>query len=110
MKTAIESIHFNLDTKLKNLILEKTSSLTKIFEAIESCKVILELKNDDKNQNKVVEISISVPQDRLFSKNKSETFEMALELAVNELKQQLKKYKAKKIKSDEYATALEMLE
>jgi putative sigma-54 modulation protein len=100
MNTIIESIHFDADNKLKNLILERTSGFSKIFERIESCKVILELKKNDEGQIKVVEISLIVPQATLFAKNHALTFELALDSVVHELKQQLKNYKEKKANAD----------
>lgn len=103
MNTAIESIHFDMDDKLKHLILKKTADFNKLFEATESCKVILEQKNDDKNKKKVVEISLNVPQSRLFAKHQAQTFELALETAIDQIKQQLKKYKDKKSNIDPYA-------
>lgn len=102
MHTVIESIHFDIDNKLKLLIMEKTSDFSKIFEDAESCKVILEQKSDDKDKNDVVEISLNVPQARLFAKHQAHTFELALEAAVNEMKKQLKKHKEKKTMFDGY--------
>lgn len=110
MKITIEQINCNVSNKLKHLILEKTSALNTMFDSIEYCKVIAEHKKDDKNKNQAIEITLTVPKDTMFAKDKAETFEIALEMVVMELQQQLKKYKAKKSKKNEYAKAWQKIE
>ncbi|MDI1355196.1 MAG: ribosome-associated translation inhibitor RaiA [bacterium] len=95
MNTQIGALHFDADIKLRDLITEKTNSLEKLFDRIESCKVILKLEKNKNTENKVVEMSVSVPHSQLFAKDKAETFEEAVQLTIDELKQQLKKYKTK---------------
>lgn len=68
MNTIIESINFDIDRTLKNVILERTSGFTKIFERTESCKVILELKKTPEARFKIVEITLIVPQATFFFK------------------------------------------
>jgi ribosomal subunit interface protein len=110
MKIAIEQINCIVSNKLKHLIIEKTSGLNNVFDSIEYCKVIAEHKKDDKKKNQVIEITLTVPQDTLFAKDHAETFEIALEMVVMELQQQLKKYKAKISKTNEYAKAWQKVE
>jgi putative sigma-54 modulation protein len=95
MNTQIGALHFDADIKLRDFITEKTSSLEKLFDRIESCKVILKLDKNKNTENKVVEMSLHVPQTQLFAKDNAETFEEAVQLAIDELKQQLRKYKTK---------------
>ena len=99
MNTTIESINFDADSTLKNLILERTSGFAEILKHIESCKVTLELKKTNEGQVKVVEISLNDPES-LFGKEQAITFELALDSVVYELKQKLAKYKLKKENAD----------
>ena len=95
-KTAeIESIHFTADERLVDFIQNKVAHLNKIFNRIENCKVVLRADHDKTKQDKMVEISVNVPNKTLFSQNHAETFELATDMVVNELKTQLRKYKEK---------------
>jgi len=95
MNPTIESNHTDGDNKLKNLISEKTSGIRNFFERVDSYKVIFEIKKC-KDQIEVAEITFIVPQSPFFAKEQIVTFELALDVVVNEL-QQLKKYKEKRI-------------
>ena len=99
MNTTIETIYFDADDKLKNLILTRTSGFTEIFKHIDSCKVILELKKTDEEQIKVVEIIVTVPE-ILLVKDQALTFELALDSVVRKLKEKLIVYKEKKENAD----------
>jgi putative sigma-54 modulation protein len=95
-KTAeIESLHFTADNKLVDFIQEKVSHLNRVFSRIDNCKVVLRMDHDKNKQDKMVEITVNVPQKTLFSRNHAETFELATDQVVGELKVQLKKYKEK---------------
>jgi putative sigma-54 modulation protein len=66
MKTQIQSIHFDADNKLLDLI-----------------------------QDKVVEINMNIPGKRLFTKNQSNKFEVAADMAIDDIKKQLNLHKNK---------------
>jgi putative sigma-54 modulation protein len=91
----VETLHFNADTNLVNYVYDKAEQLNKFYDRIESCHVVLKFDHDQKNKNKVVEINLNVPQKKLYAKDTAETFELATNLAVEELKLQLKKHKEK---------------
>lgn len=95
MKTQIQSIHFDADKKLQDFIHVKIDELFEIYSRIENCDVILKIDKDSKNKDKVVEINLNIPGNRLFVKNYAETFEIATEMAINEIKKQLAKHKKK---------------
>jgi putative sigma-54 modulation protein len=95
MKTQIQSIHFDADKKLQDFIYDKTDELFEVYNRIENCDVILKMDKDNKNKDKVVEINMNIPGNRLFVKNHAETFEIAFEMAINEIKKQLAKQKEK---------------
>jgi putative sigma-54 modulation protein len=91
----IESIHFTADEKLVDFIQNKVTQLNKIFKRIDNCKVILRIEPDKNKQDKMVEITVNVPNKILFSENHAETFELATDMVISELKKQLRKYKEK---------------
>ena len=95
MKTQIQSIHFDADKKLQDFIENKMDKLYKIYDRIENCDIILKLDKNDQNKNMIVEISMSIPGNRLFVKDQSESFEMAFEKAIEQIKKQLLKHKEK---------------
>jgi ribosomal subunit interface protein len=110
MKIEIEQINCIIPIVTRHLIIGKTVGLGRLFNGIESCNIIVEHKEDNENQNKSIKITLKVPQDTLVAKDKSKTFELALDMVIDELKKQLKRYKAKKSKTEEYATAWEKVE
>ena len=97
MKIQIQSIHFDANKKLQNFVHDKINKVDKIFNKIESCNALLKLDKNDKTKNKVVEIRMIIPGHRLFASDRSETFEMATDMAVDEIEKQLHKHKNKMI-------------
>jgi putative sigma-54 modulation protein len=95
MKTQIQSIHFDADNKLLDLIQEKVNELFKVYDRIESCDVILKLDKNTENKDKVVEINMNIPGKRLFTKNQSNKFEVAADMAIDDIKKQLNLHKNK---------------
>ena len=95
MNTQIGAFHVDADAKLRDYITEKTNLLEKLFDRIESCRVILKVDNCKDIQNKVVEMSLLMPGARLFTKDKAESFEEAVQLAINELRKQVERYNSK---------------
>lgn len=96
MVTTIQSIHFNADEKLINLIEGKLSRLThylqdKVLEA----KVILKLEQVGRIQDKVVEVIINLPGQPVVAKCTRKSFEEALLQVIASLKKQLLRYKEK---------------
>jgi putative sigma-54 modulation protein len=95
MKIKIHSIHFDADIRLLEFIETKTSKLLQFYDDILSAEVFLRLENVEDNDNKIVEIRLEIPGNNLFSKKQSNTFEEATDNAVEALRRQLQKHKAK---------------
>lgn len=96
MKLHMQSIHFDADIKLLNFIQKKLDKLETFYDHIISGEVFLRLNKDTENrENKLVEIKINIPGKDLFVKESSNTFEAAVDVAVEALKAQLKKHKEK---------------
>ena len=97
MKLNIQSIHFDADKKLLDLIQLKADKLETYFDKVVSGDVFLRLEKADNRENKLVEIKLEVPGNDLFASKKSVSFEEAADEAFEALRRQLKKLKEKLI-------------
>lgn len=97
MKLNIQSIHFDADQKLLDLIQVKADKLETYFDKVVAGDVFLRLEKSDNRENKLVEIKLEVPGNDLFASKKSASFEEAADDAFEALRRQLKKLKEKLI-------------
>ena len=97
MKLQVHSVHFTADQKLLDFLQQKLSKLDQLYDRIVSGEVFLKLYKGDKNKThtKLLEIKINVPGAVLFVKETGKSFEEAIDLALDILKNQLKKFKEK---------------
>jgi putative sigma-54 modulation protein len=93
IKCNIQSIHFDADKKLIELIEKKVNKLSRFFDNIIEAQVFLKLEDTKLPENKVVEIRLAIPGNDVFAKRTSEKFEIALDEVVEALRRQLKKKK-----------------
>jgi putative sigma-54 modulation protein len=95
MKISVQSIHFNADRKLLEFIQKKADKLDQFFDQLISGEVYLRLENTGDEANKITEIKVIIPGAQLFAKEQCKSFEQAMDLAVESLRKQVDKYKAK---------------
>lgn len=97
MKLQVHSIHFDADMKLLEFIQSKLNKLDIFYDKITGGEVFLRLDKGDKKKikSKLLEIKISLPGAVLFVKEMATSFEEAMDLAIEALKIQLKKFKEK---------------
>ena len=95
MEIQIQSIHFKADRKLIAFINEKVGKLPQYFEGIINGEVFLRLDKADNSANKVAEIKLHVPGNEIYVKRQCKTFEEAIDISVEVLARQVKKYKEK---------------
>jgi putative sigma-54 modulation protein len=95
MEIQIQSIHFKADRKLTDFINEKVGKLSQYFEGIISTEVFLRLDKADNSANKVAEIKLHVPGNEIYVKRQCKTFEEAVDISIEVLARQVKKYKEK---------------
>ena len=95
MDIKIHSVHFDADKKLIDFIESKVSKLDQFYDNIIGAEVFLRLEKDQSPANKVAEIRIQIPGSDLFAKKQADTFEESTDSAVNALRKQLTKRKAK---------------
>ena len=93
MKLNIQSIHFDADQKLLDIVQLKCDKLDHYFDRIVSGEVFLRVEKSDSRENKLVEIKVIVPGNDLFASKNAVTFEEALDEVVEALRRQVKKLK-----------------
>ncbi len=100
MKVNIQSIHFDADQKLLDLITKKVEKTSTFYEGIESIMVYLRLEKDEHKENKTVEIKLNAGGKDIFAKENSNTFENAIDLVIDKIITQVKKQKEKAQEKD----------
>lgn len=97
MKLQMHSIHFDADRKLLDAVQQKLNKLDHFYDRITGGEVFLKVVKgaSSKVHDKLIEIKINLPGNTLFVKELGQTFEEALDLALEALKVQLKKFKEK---------------
>lgn len=99
MDIKIHSVRFDADIKLIDFIKNKVGKLIQFNDDIIASEVFLRLENSQDMENKIAEIKLDIPGNNLFAKKQSKTFEEATDLAVDALRKQVTKKKAKLRKS-----------
>jgi putative sigma-54 modulation protein len=94
MKLQIQSIHFDADKKLLDFIQKKLNKLDSIHDRITGGDVYLRVENVDSN-NKSVHVKLFLPGTSIMAKENAASFEEAVDIALENLKRQLKKQKEK---------------
>ena len=97
MNVNIQSVHFDADTKLVSYIEKKLSKLSQYHERITKVDVYLKLDNIVHNiKDKVAEIRVLIPRYEFFVKQSSKSFEESFDLALESVITQIKRQKEKK--------------
>ena len=95
MDIQVHSVHFTADKKLITFVNDKVSKLELFFDNIIAGEVFLKLDKSTDKDNKIAEVKLLLPGKELFAKKQCKTFEEAADLAVDALKKQVEKHKAK---------------
>lgn len=98
MKLRIQSINFDATAALESYINKKTSKLDKFFDEILNVEIYLKVVKPETAINKEAEIKISIPGVDFFASKTCDTFEEAIDLTVDALEKQIRKYKEKTTK------------
>jgi len=93
MDIRITSVRFDADKKLIDFITNKVAKLDRFFDAIIAVDVALSLLPD--HQNKKASMRAEIPGNDIVVERNCETFEEAVSLCVDILKEQLIKAKEK---------------
>jgi ribosomal subunit interface protein len=96
MNIQVNTVHFTADQKLTDFVTKKVSKLDTYFEGIIGADVILKVVKPETANNKVAEIKLSIPgYDYLFAEKQADTFEEAIDTAIEAIRRQLTKVKEK---------------
>ncbi len=96
MNINLNAVHFTPDQKLVDFANKKLNKLDTFFEGIISAELILKVLKPEAAENKVAEIKLSIPSNGyLFAKKEADTFEEAIDLAIDAIRRQLAKFKEK---------------
>lgn len=95
MDIKVHSVHFKADQKLIDFVNEKVTKLQLFFDHIIAGEVFLRLDKSTEKDNKIAEVKLLMPGKELFAKKQCKSFEEAADLAVEALRKQVDKHKAK---------------
>ena len=98
MNLQIQTVHFDADSKLLEHVNAKIEKLKTFHDKIIGVDVYLKLDNKSQQvRDKVAEIKIYVPKHAYFVKHQSKTFEESFDLAFDSLVSQVKRQKEKQM-------------
>ena len=96
MNVNIQTVHFDADEKLLELVTKKVEKLNTFHDRITKVDVFLKLDNLVHNiKDKVVEIKVHVPKHEFFVKTSSKSFEESFDSAMDSIVNQIKRKKEK---------------
>jgi ribosomal subunit interface protein len=96
MNIQVNTVHFTADQKLIDFVNKKVPKLDTYFDGIIGAEVILKVAKPEAANNKVAEIKLSIPgTDYLFAEKQADSFEEAIDLAIEAIRRQLTKHKDK---------------
>ena len=96
MDIQIKAIHFEMGDKLEAFVNKKIDRLARRFENITSIEANLRLIKPETSLNKEAGIQVEVPgSPDLYASKTADTFEEAVDLALEALERQLEKLKGR---------------
>ncbi len=95
MNIQVNTVHFTPDQKLIDFVNKKVSKLDTFLEGIVGAEVIMKVVKPESVNNKVAEIRLSIPGADLFAEKQADSFEEAIDLAIDAIRRQVSKYKEK---------------
>lgn len=95
MEIRIQSIHFDASEQLQAFVQKKVAKLEKYYEEIKTVEVSLKVVKPETAANKEAGINIIVPNGDFYANKICDSFEEAVDEALEALSKQLLKYKEK---------------
>lgn len=96
MNVQIQTVNFDVDSKLLDHVNKKIEKLNTFYDKITSVEVFLRLDNmGQKVKEKIAEIKVNIPSVSLFAKHESKVFEESFDEALDSMVAQIKKHKEK---------------
>lgn len=95
MKTTFTARHFDASEDLKQYSLDAVQKIDQYYDRIIACDIVLQPGPDDENPQEA-ELNVKVPQKLLNAKEQASSYEQAMNMVVDNIIRQLKKYKDKR--------------
>jgi len=95
MTIKIQAIKFEATKKLEDHITKKVIKLEKFFDEILNAEVILKVIKPESATNKEALVKINIPGNEIFASKVCDTFEEAVDTAVDAIEKQVIKHKEK---------------
>ncbi|MDE6140370.1 MAG: ribosome-associated translation inhibitor RaiA [Alistipes sp.] len=95
MNVQIQSVKFDADKRLIEFIQKKMDRLDRFAERSNGADVVLRLDHDQERGNKVAVINLHIPGNDIHVEERARTFEEAVDEAIDNIKRQLEKVKAR---------------
>ena len=95
MKVMIQSINFDATEKLEEYVNKKAKKIEKFFDEIRIIDVYLKVIKPETATNKQAEIKVTAPNVEFFASKTCDTFEEAVDLALEAIEKQVIKLKEK---------------
>ena len=95
MKVMIQSINFDATEKLEEYVNKKAKKIEKFFDEIRIIDVYLKVIKPETATNKQAEIKVTAPNVEFFATKTCDTFEEAVDLALEAIEKQVIKFKEK---------------
>ncbi len=90
MKASVQFVNMEKSPYVEELLMKKLNKLFKKYEWILEAKVRYKLEKGSVGKGRICEIRLSVPGPYIFASSDEESFEMATDETINDLKQQLR--------------------
>lgn len=93
MNISINSVKFKADPKLEKFVADKVGKLDRLVDNATKCEVFLKIDKPESDNNKIAEISLTLPGQTLFNSKQADSFEEAVNDCVDTMRGQIDKYK-----------------
>lgn len=93
MNITINAVKFKADPKLEKFVSDKVAKIERLVDNATKCEVFLKVDKPESDNNKIAEISLTLPGQTLFNSKQADSFEEAVSECVDTLKVQIDKYK-----------------
>lgn len=93
MNITINAVKFKADPKLEKFVTDKVAKIERLVDNATKCEVFLKVDKPESDNNKIAEISLTLPGQTLFNSKQADSFEEAVSECVDTLKVQIDKYK-----------------
>lgn len=93
MNISINAVKFKADPKLEKFINDKVAKIDRIVDNATKCEITLKVDKPESENNKIAEISLTLPGQTLFNSKQADSFEEAVSECVDSMRVQIDKYK-----------------